>query len=192
MFPSRSIRAGAWDGSLAPFMHRAPTSPTVASKKKFTEHEDRFLLHLVTVQGIRDWKSIALHMQGRTVRQCRERFKYYLEPGLDRPSWSKAEDQLLMEKFEAFGPHWAQIVLFFPGRTDIDLKNRYNRIRRSQIRGAERTDRKPPEIHEMPNQRPKLPSLIPGADNLTLLPLCEENGTSPTPTPLSDYIKNTR
>jgi hypothetical protein len=89
------------------------------------------------VQGIRDWKAVSCHMNGRSVRQCRERFKYYLEPGLNRPQWTPSEDNLLLEKYDAIGPKWAQLALFFQGRTDIDVKNRYHRIKRSIAAMAE-------------------------------------------------------
>jgi hypothetical protein len=100
------------------------------AKKKFTEEEDKHLQHLVIVCGIRDWKAIALCMNGRTARQCRERFKYYLELGLKRRAWTRDEDRLLMDKYKSIGPRWARIALSFHGRTDIDLKNRYHRIMR--------------------------------------------------------------
>jgi hypothetical protein len=105
-----------------------------SAKKRFTQEEDRYLFYLVTVVGIQDWKTVACHMTGRSIRQCRERFKYYLEPGLSRPVWTEAEDRLLLDKHATIGPKWAQLALFFTGRTDIDLKNRYHHILRSASR----------------------------------------------------------
>jgi hypothetical protein len=49
-------------------------------------------------------------MAGRTVRQCRERWKYYLEPSINKLEWTPQEDQLLMEKHHDLGPRWAQIA----------------------------------------------------------------------------------
>jgi hypothetical protein len=97
-------------------------------KIKFTKEEDQYLQSLVTFHGIRNWKIIACYMVGRTPRQCRERFKYYLDPGLERPAWTHDEDRLLMNKYKEIGPKWAQLALFFSERTNVDLKNRYNRI----------------------------------------------------------------
>jgi hypothetical protein len=101
------------------------------TKKKFTPDEDRYLLYLVSMLGMYDWKSVSGYMKGRSRRQCRERFKYYLEPGLYRPAWTPYEDELLVQKVQEFGPKWANISQFFPGRTDIDLKNRYQIVKRS-------------------------------------------------------------
>jgi hypothetical protein len=99
-------------------------------KLKFTQEEDDLLSFLVHVQGSHDWKTIAAQMRGRTVRQCRERWKYYLDPSLNKGNWTDAEDQLLFAKHQEIGPRWAQIAAFFGSRSDIDLKNRFHRIER--------------------------------------------------------------
>jgi hypothetical protein len=104
---------------------------SLAMKKKFTQQEDNYLLHLVHLHGPRDWKTVAWYMGGRTVRQCRERFKYYLAPGLGRRAWTPDEDAFLLDRYAVFGPKWAQMALLFEGRTDIDLKNRYHKLIRS-------------------------------------------------------------
>jgi hypothetical protein len=112
-----------------PAPSEAPAAPK--NKKKFTPDEDRYLCYLVAMLGEHDWKSVAWRMNGRTIRQCRERFKYYLQPGLNRPAWTPFEDRLLFEKYQQYGPKWAHIAIFFRGRTDIDLKNRYHVIKRA-------------------------------------------------------------
>jgi hypothetical protein len=71
-------------------------------------------------------------MNGRSVRQCRERWKYFLEPSINRGDWTLDEDNLLLSKYDEIGPKWAQISAFFRSRTDIDLKNRFHRIQRGK------------------------------------------------------------
>jgi hypothetical protein len=46
----------------------------------------------------------------------------------------------LLDKYTSIGPKWAQLALFFDGRTDIDVKNRYHRLLRSSKRGTEQMD----------------------------------------------------
>jgi hypothetical protein len=152
-------------------------------KRKFTEDEDALLLHLVSIHGAHDWKTIAWHMSGRTVRQCRERFKYYLHPGIERRPWTPDEDRLLLDRYDAMGPRWAQLALQFDGRTDIDIKNRYHRIRRGMERPADEisTDDVMP-VDDLATDdstpcRPRLPSLSPAAD--ILLPVAQMQLTSP-------------
>lgn len=42
--------------------------------------------------------------------------------------WTKEEDDLLEQKFNEMGPHWAKMAAFFPGRTDVNLKNRWSSL----------------------------------------------------------------
>lgn len=111
-----------------------PENSGPSTKKKFTPAEDQYLAYLVSIHGSNNWKRIAWNMPDRTVRQCRERWKYYLEPNINHQVWTKDEDRLLMEKFQEFGPCWARMTNFFRNRTDIDLKNRYHRLERSNKR----------------------------------------------------------
>jgi hypothetical protein len=152
---------------VAPPGVRGTESATSGSRKrKFTEQEDSSLMYLIGIYGSRDWKTIAWYMKGRTERQCRERFKYYLRPGIERPEWTEMEDQLLMNRYETIGPKWAQLATFFDGRTDIDVKNRYHRIQRVMKRSQkeDEEDLEIPKIMENLDGRLKFPSLTPGPD----------------------------
>jgi hypothetical protein len=99
-------------------------------KQKFGPDEDTRLTSLVQLHGPRNWKLVASRMPGRNPRQCRERWKHYLKPSINRGDWTEAEDDLLVSKYRELGPKWSQISAFFVSRTDVDLKNRYQRIRR--------------------------------------------------------------
>ena len=94
-------------------------------KSKFTENEDCALKFLVSKLGEDNWNEIAFYMNGRTVRQCRERWKNYLNPLVNKDEWTEEEDRLLIEKYEEYGSKWKSISVFFQNRTDIMLKNRF-------------------------------------------------------------------
>jgi hypothetical protein len=127
--------------------------PSKVRKRKFTEDEDTRLADLVAQHGASSWKKIATHMNGRSVRQCRERWKYFLEPSINRGDWTLDEDNLLLSKYDEIGPKWAQISAFFRSRTDIDLKNRFHRIQRGK-----QTPSKPEHEKERdPDDRPSAP-----------------------------------
>lgn len=98
--------------------------------KKFTQMEDNLLMRLVRQYGACNWGMIANFMTGRTSRQCRERYKYYLSMPVKNGEWTEAEDELLVKKYEEIGPHWVEMSSYFNSRTDINLKNRFNRIQR--------------------------------------------------------------
>lgn len=40
--------------------------------------------------------------------------------------WTPEEEQLLEQKFEELGPHWSRMKYYFPGRTDVNLKNHWS------------------------------------------------------------------
>ena len=119
-------------------------------RQKFTPEEDSHLLSLVQQFGTNNWKSVTMCMRGRTVRQCRERFKYYLEPTLNRNTWTRDEDQLLLTKFDEIGPKWSKIGVYFVNRSPIDLKNRFHLLQRSERKSTRRSE---------PDVKPKLPSI---------------------------------
>ena len=65
-------------------------------------------------------------MPGRNSRQCRDRYSNYLNPVFNNCDWSKEEDKLLADKYNAYGPKWTKIREFFPKRSANNIKNRYN------------------------------------------------------------------
>ncbi|EAX95802.1 Myb-like DNA-binding domain containing protein [Trichomonas vaginalis G3] len=92
----------------------------------FTKEEDDMIKELVTeFEKKPNWKQIGEKL-GRTARQCRERFKTYLAPNTKNTAWTPEEDELLKKLVHQFGNHWAQFRVYFPGKSDNNIKNRYN------------------------------------------------------------------
>jgi hypothetical protein len=107
----------------------SPSTPI--HKTKFSKTEDAVLTELVSMFGEEDWKQIASHMINRTVRQCRERWKLYLTPQVSNGPWTPQEEAFLRAKVQEFGRQWKKIAQFFPGRTDINIKNHYMTLLRA-------------------------------------------------------------
>ncbi|OHT11601.1 Myb-like DNA-binding domain containing protein [Tritrichomonas foetus] len=97
-------------------------------RRPFTEREDEQLKKLVAEFGDDDWKLIAEQLGSRTPRQCRERYKNYLMPGIVNGPWTKEEDALLYSKYHEIGPHWSLIGKAFPTRSEVNIKNRWASI----------------------------------------------------------------
>lgn len=58
-------------------------------RSRFTKEEDDRLKNIVESQKDRiDWNQISLLMDGRTPRQCRERYTNYLRPNLLNGAWT--------------------------------------------------------------------------------------------------------
>jgi hypothetical protein len=110
-------------------------------KQKFTPDEDQVIVSMVKSGGARQWRLIAEHLDGRTARQCRERWVNYLSPAVTKSAWTAEEENLLREKVTELGKQWSRIAGFFNGRTDVSLKNRYLKLVRRD-RMAERRIRK--------------------------------------------------
>lgn len=102
--------------------------------KKFSAVEDNKLTMLVRQYGACNWNMISNFMTGRTSRQCRERWKYYLSMPIKNGNWTPEEDSLLIQKYKEIGPHWVEMATYFDSRTDINLKNRFNRLQRIKKR----------------------------------------------------------
>jgi hypothetical protein len=107
------------------------------TKHRFIEEEDTFILRMVSELGIHEWGLIAERLGTRTARQCRERWRHYLHPVIDIAPWSSQEDALLEDEYNRMGPKWSQISAQFPGRTEVNLKNRWTRLHRPRDKPAE-------------------------------------------------------
>lgn len=95
----------------------------------FSLKEDMLLIKLVkqfaTAERI-NWYYIANQIEGRSVRQCRERYQLFLSDGIKRKvKWTKEEDELLLAKYSILGPKWKKMEEFFDGRTSYSIKNRF-------------------------------------------------------------------
>ena len=100
-------------------------------KSKFSPDEDQQLIALVKEYGTNAWEAIIRKMPWRNERQCRDRWFYYLSPDLNKGPWTQEEDDLLIKSVKEIGPQWVKITKFFKGRTDVQIKNRWNIIKRN-------------------------------------------------------------
>jgi hypothetical protein len=71
-----------------------------------------------------------MKIQGRTTRQCKERWLNYLSPDVGNGPWTSQEDELLLTKVQELGFAWKSIAACFPTRTDINVKSRWRLIQR--------------------------------------------------------------
>lgn len=64
----------------------------------------------------------------RDRRQCRERWMNYLSPAVYKGPWTPQEEALLRNKVNELGRRWKSMEPFFPGRTDINIKNHWKQM----------------------------------------------------------------
>ena len=120
--------AGGDDGDREEKEARLPvTAKRVPySRDNWSAWEDQQLVQLVQKFGGKKWAKVADGIPGRKGKQCRERWHNHINPAVDKSSWTRAEDIVIHAGVYELGHKWAAIARRLPGRTDNQVKNRYN------------------------------------------------------------------
>jgi hypothetical protein len=105
----------------------SPSTHFQAKRRQlFSPDEDVMLTRLVQQFGIRAWEQITWFMPHRTARQCRDRYKNYLnELNHSVRPWTSDEDDAIRARFGEMGPKWVEIAHHLPGRCGNDVKHRW-------------------------------------------------------------------
>ena len=98
-------------------------------KGQWTSQEDAMLVVLVG-QGFKNWSILSEHMQGRTSKQCRERWTHHLDPSINRGPYSAEEDKTILDLQGQMGNKWSEIARMLPGRTENAVKIRWKQLQR--------------------------------------------------------------
>ena len=102
------------------------------TSRNFDRKEYELLLEMVGKYGTDSWSEVAAALGNRTARQCHNRYTYYLDPSINSAPWTPEEDELLKKQYQELGPRWAVMRAFFPGRTDLNIKNRFGFLARNR------------------------------------------------------------
>jgi hypothetical protein len=107
------------------------TDPQEQQSKKrihFTPDEDTIIIRLVSIYGTDQWKFISEFINNKTPRQCRERFRNHLSPNVKNLPWNVEEISNLMTLVQLYGTKWNVLTSYFPGRSQTDIKNKWNSL----------------------------------------------------------------
>lgn len=129
-FPGKTAQqiAGRWEKVLNPSL----------IKGSWTREEDEIIVEFVKNNGPKNWVKLAESLPGRIGKQCRERWTNHLSPEVARSSWTEEEDQRLIELHNQFGNQWTVIASYMEGRTDNNVKNRWNSSLKRRIERIQR------------------------------------------------------
>ena len=81
---------------------------------------------MISEIGPHQWEHMALQMEGRSGKQCRERWHNQLNPLLKKANWSIEEDWILYILHQTVKNRWAEITNVLLGRSDNSIKNYWN------------------------------------------------------------------
>lgn len=112
-----------WTKTLKPGLVKGPWS----------RQEDEEMTAWVQQHGTSDWAGCSARVQGRSAKQCRERWTNTLDPNIKKGYWSEQEDEVIFREYRTRGPKWTEIAKLLPGRPENAIKNRfYSTIRKAK------------------------------------------------------------
>ena len=87
--------------------------------------EDRLLIEFVKTNGLRKFSLCPNHINGRSSKQCRERWYNVLNPNLKKKNWLLEEDYIIFLLYTKIGSKWSRISKIIGNRSDNCIKNRF-------------------------------------------------------------------
>ncbi|KAJ8766120.1 hypothetical protein K2173_021637 [Erythroxylum novogranatense] len=107
---------------------RGATGPARQSTRGgWTEEEDYLLTKSVRKFKGRNWKKIAECLPGRTISQCFCRWKRVLNPEIIKGTWTKEEDDCIIELVRKYGfRKWSLIAKCLSGRLGKQCRERWH------------------------------------------------------------------
>jgi hypothetical protein len=96
----------------------------------WSKTDDEKLSNILKKHKTKDWEVIASEFgQGKTSKECQERWIRYLKPGVRKGQWTDQEDRIVMEtvknsKEQPF-TRWSDLAQKLPGRVGKQIRDRW-------------------------------------------------------------------
>ena len=99
----------------------------IINQKKWTKEEDLDLINLVQNYKGKKWKEVASYFHNKTPLQCFSRYKR-IKPGINKGTWKKDEDNLIISLIEKYGKSWSKISKIIQTRNGKQIRDRYTNV----------------------------------------------------------------
>uniref|UniRef100_A0A915DVE6 snRNA-activating protein complex subunit 4 n=1 Tax=Ditylenchus dipsaci TaxID=166011 RepID=A0A915DVE6_9BILA len=120
------------------FEHFHSLRSQLKDRKPWTTAEDEKLMSLVQTLRVGNeihWYKIASYIPGRTKYQCEHRYRRSLDRAIKHGRWSIAEDLLLLNTINKYGPQdWQRIAGHIPNRSALQCRDRWINVLDSKRR----------------------------------------------------------
>jgi hypothetical protein len=94
----------------------------------WTTEENKYLVELVQGKRSSSWSEVAQYLtlkfnRKKTGKQCRERYRNYENPNIEKSDWKHNEKLLFIVMHQVFGNQWSNISKHLNSRSDVTIKN---------------------------------------------------------------------
>jgi hypothetical protein len=95
-------------------------------KARWSPSEDQLLLRILSSGDRTNWTELAPHFPGKTAQQISERWSKVLDPALVKGSWTRQEDETIIEFVNQYGTkNWTKLADLLPGRIGKQCRERW-------------------------------------------------------------------
>jgi hypothetical protein len=111
--------------ALAPTRTRTKAS-SLPKNTKWTQEENDYLKQLVDGRTNPNWNELCVMFPGKTPQQLAERWEKDLNPCLVKGSWTRDEDELIIQFVQEKGTKdWTKLANLLPGRIGKQCRERW-------------------------------------------------------------------
>lgn len=111
----------------------------IKNKKKWTTDEDILLISLAEQYKEKHWKNISKYFQNKNPLQCFSRYKR-IRPGIIKGSWSKEEDEQILNLVKQYGKSWSKIAKLLNTRNGKQIRDRFTNVLDPEIKKGKFSD----------------------------------------------------